>query len=217
MAKKKITAIDIISCYIEYVLENNKQPNSVYMFSKDYNFEEKEFYNFFGSFFALEKSIFKEFHNQTISLLEKSDDYNSIKSRDKLLTYYFSFFEILTVNRSYVIYSLESKKSKLKNLEVLKDFKKSFDEYISSLDIETIDLQKDSLNKIQEKIITESAWAQLMITLKFWLNDDSSNFEKTDILIEKSVKASFDLMDSTPTKSIIDLCKFLWKEKANMN
>ena len=38
--KKSITKKDIISFYMEYVLENNKKPQSVYNFSKAYNFDE---------------------------------------------------------------------------------------------------------------------------------------------------------------------------------
>jgi hypothetical protein len=45
------------------------------------------------------------------------------------------------------------------------------------------------------------------------MDDSSSSFEKTDIFIEKSLKTSFDLIDTTPLKSIIDFGKFLYKEK----
>jgi hypothetical protein len=31
------------------------------------------------------------------------------------------------------------------------------------------------------------SWIQLLLTLKFWLDDVSPKFEKTDIYIEKSV------------------------------
>ncbi len=51
------------------------------------------------------------------------------------------------------------------------------------------------------------------MVLKFWIHDESSNFEKTDVFIEKSIKASFDIRQITPVKSVIDLAKFLWKEK----
>jgi hypothetical protein len=73
------------------------------------------------------------------------------------------------------------------------------------------------LDKIQERTIEESAWAQLLITMNFWKNDPSPSFEKTDVFIEKSVNASFDLIDNTPLKSIVDLGKFLAKEKFNMS
>ncbi|MNE93588.1 hypothetical protein D3C87_1812930 [compost metagenome] len=51
------------------------------------------------------------------------------------------------------------------------------------------------------------------MTLKFWLEDASPAFEKTDIFIEKSVKATFELMNITPIDSLIDFGKFIFKEK----
>ena len=34
-------------------------------------------------------------------------------------------------------------------------------------------------------------------------------------MIEKSVKATFDLMDTTPLESLFDLGKFVWKDRFN--
>ncbi len=218
MAKKKnISAEDIISFYMDYVLENEKQPSSVYKFSKSNNFDEAIFYNFFNSFETLEKEVFNAFYNHTIRALKADKAYEDFNSRTKLLSFYYTFFEMLTANRSYVVYALSKHKNKLKNVSMLSTLKKSFATYITSLEIETIDLKQEKLEKIQQKTITESAWLQLLITLKFWLDDTSSSFEKTDIFIEKSVNTTFDLLDTKPLQSIIDLGKFIYKEKVNMN
>ena len=53
--------------------------------------------------------------------------------------------------------------------------------------------------------------------MKFWLEDSSASFEKTDIFIEKAVNASFDLIDVKPLKGILDFGKFLYKEKMQMS
>lgn len=217
MAKKKnINQNDILSMYMEYVLENNEQPKSVFAFAKQNNFEEAIFYRYFGSFQALEEGVFKAFFDNTHTILEKSEDYNSFDARNKLLTFYYTFFENLTANRSYVVYALEGNKNQLKNFKTLAALKKSFCDYIDNLGIETFDIENEKLEKIQKRSIKESAWFQLLVTMKFWLDDTSPSFEKTDIFIEKSIKASFDLIDTTPIKSIIDLGKFLFKEKMHM-
>ena len=95
--------------------------------------------------------------------------------------------------------------------------KKSFTDFIENLGIETLDLRNEQVEKIQNRGIKESAWLQLLITIKFWLDDSSTSFEKTDIFIEKSVNTSFDIIDTAPIKSIIDFGKFLFKEKIHMN
>lgn len=218
MAKKKnITKNDIITWYMEYVLEHAKQPNSVLSFAKTNNFEEALFYQHFGSFDAIESGIFKAFFDNTYNVLEKSEEYESFDSKNKLLTFYFTFFENLTANRSYVVYALDKKKNQLKSFKALYELKKAFTSYIEDLDIESIDFKEKNLDKLQSKGIQETAWVQLLVTLKFWLEDTSSSFEKTDIFIEKSIKASFDLIDTAPLKSLIDFGKFIFKERFHAN
>lgn len=202
---------------MDYVLMHDHKPKSVYAFAKDNNFEEAKFYEFFGTFEALEQSIFRVFFDNTHAALEKSEDYQSFEPKDKLLSFYYTFFENLTANRSYVVHALKGHKNDMKSLKVLSHLKKRFNNYIEHLGINLTDVQQDQLQKIQNRGLKESAWFQLLVTMKFWLEDTSPSFEKTDIFIEKSVKASFDFIDTTPLKSIIDFGKFLFKEKMHSN
>ena len=218
MVKKKLVSQhDIIELYMDYVLRHNQKPLTVYVFAKNNNFEEQKFYEFFSSFESLEQSIFKIFFDNTITLLEKSKDYHSFDARNKLLSFYYTFFEILSANRSYVIYILEGNKTHLKSIKTLKHLKSRFANYIEYIGIKTINLKQEQLTRLQNLGLKESAWLQLLVTMKFWLDDTSTSFEKTDLFIEKSVRASFDLIDTAPLKSIIDFGKFLYKERMQMN
>jgi len=218
MAKKKnITTNDIISCYMDYVLEHNHEPKTIYAFAKANNFEEQKFYEFFSSFESIEKQIFKAFFDNTHAILEQNDDYMSFDARNKLLSFYFTFFENLTANRSYVVYILDKHKNSLKGLNLLSDLKHAFTNYIEHLGIELIEVKQEQIDKIQRRGLKESAWLQLLLTMKFWIDDTSPSFEKTDIFIEKSINTSFDILDVAPIKSIIDFGKFIFKEKIHMN
>lgn len=218
MAKKNtVTDQSIITMYMEYVLEHDHNPKSVFAFSKLNNFEEKEFYSHFASFEAIEKGVFEAFFTNSMDALNKSEDFKIFDARNKLLSFYFTFFEILTVNRSYVKHILFKYKNDLKGLKVLSGLKQHYTDFINSLGIQLLDLKQDKLEKIQENALRESAWLQLLLTIKFWLEDSSPSFEKTDIFIEKSVNTTFDVLNITPLKSVLDLGKFLFKEKFQMN
>ena len=146
MAKKKsISANFIVSNYMDYVLRHNSKPQSVYRFATDTNFDESLFYNHFASFEALENSIFGQFFTNTIQVLEKSEDYKSYDSRNKLLSFYFTFFEILKANRSYVVFALPQNTDMMKGLKSLSLLRESFKNYIEELDIDTIDLKQEFL------------------------------------------------------------------------
>ncbi|MFA9187723.1 TetR family transcriptional regulator C-terminal domain-containing protein [Flavobacterium sp. FBOR7N2.3] len=219
MAIKKtpITKEAIVSMYMNYTLEHNEKPKSVYLFSKSNGFEETEFYNFFGNLESIEKEIYTIFLEKTIELLNKDVNYESYDMQSKLLSFYFTFFELLAANRSYVSLSLKEDKNHLKNLMQLSSLRQHFKKFIGEITTDEFRIQQEKVQDFQNKAIEESAWVQFLFTLKFWLEDGSPNFEKTDIFIEKSVKLSFELMNVAPINSLIDFGKFIFKEKMQKN
>ena len=152
-----------------------------------------------------------------MTLLEKDKDYEYYDMKSKMLSFYFTFFELLTANRSYVVLSLKENKNPLQGLMQLSGLRNGFKDFVSGIISDEYRLKQEKFQQIQEKALQESAWFQLLMTLKFWLDDSSASFEKTDLFIEKSVKASFELMNTTPLESLIDFGKFLFKEKLQHN
>ena len=211
MTKRNKTKI--VKKFIEHVLKHGSYPTSVYAFAEELEMKEAEFYKYFGAFEAIEMYIFTSFFENAIVLLEKDDNYHSFQAKDKLLSFYYTFFEVLAANRSYVQAALGSKKDMLKKLKVLSDLRHQFQQYINSLEIPSLDLKQVALKKMQERGMFEMAWSQLLVTMKFWLDDTSARFEKTDIFIEKSINTSFELMNIEPLESLMDFGKFLVKEK----
>ena len=215
MATKKstISKDKIVSLYMNYVLEHNEKPKTVFHFSKQNNISETEFYNFFGTLESVEKEIFKMFYENTIQLIEKDKEYDSYDMRSKLLSFNFTFFELLTANRSYVLFALKEEKNQLKSLMQLSSLRSHYKEFVSGIISEDLLIKQEQIQNIQEKAMQESFWVQLLLTMKFWLDDTSPALEKTDIYIEKSINTVFELMNVAPIDSLIDFGKFLFKEK----
>lgn len=215
MATKKsaITKDKIVSLYMNYRLENNDKPKSVYQFAKTNSFDETEFYSFFGTLESVEKEIFKMFLEKAIALIQKDPSYETYDMKNKMLSFYFTFFEMLSANRSYVVMSLKEHQNQLKNVMQLSSLRIGFKNYITEIMTDEVRTQYEKFQNFQEKAIQETAWIQFLLTMKFWLDDESPAFEKTDIYIEKSVKATFELMNIAPLESLIDFGKFIFKEK----
>jgi hypothetical protein len=215
MATKKtaITKDKIVSLYMDYVLEHSEKPKSVYTFSKSNDFTETDFYAYFGTIESIEKEIFKMFIEKTVELLHKNKEYEMYDMKSKMLSFYFTFFEILTANRSYVILVLKEHNDQLKKVMQLSGLRNSFKNFLTEIIADDFRTQQERLQNFQEKAFQETSWIQLLLTLKFWLDDASPAFEKTDIYIEKSVKVTFELMNIAPIDSLIDFGKFIFKEK----
>lgn len=218
MKKKKNTSkLDILTLYMDLVSKNQYKPKNVEEFCENVNLDEDNFYEYFKSLKKVEKTIFNELFKNSLEVLNESEEFLSFDGKNKLLSLYFTFFENLTLNRAYVQVVLKGCKKQLKSYKTLSTLQKSFIAFVDSLALSESILPIDGLEKFQTNLISYSAWAQLLITIKFWLEDTSESFEKTDIFIEKSINTSFELIENKFLKNIFDLGKFVYKEKFQKN
>jgi hypothetical protein len=100
----------------------------------------------------------------------------------------------------------------MKNMSQLKELRGHIKKHAASLIEEQNDTQQLKILKHPAKIFSEGAWIQTMFILKYWMEDSSPSFEKTDLVIEKSVRVIFDVFETAPLASVVDFGKFLWKE-----
>ncbi|MEW7291190.1 TetR family transcriptional regulator C-terminal domain-containing protein [Aquimarina sp. 2304DJ70-9] len=207
----------IISKYMNYVLEHDGYPKSVYKFCKDIALKEEDFYKYFGSLESLERSIWSAFFTTTVDAMNKNKEYIDFSSRDKMLTLYYTLFEMLTLNRSYVLFALKRYDMPFKNLNQLRDMRRHIKGFAQELIESDNDEKMLKITKNPVIVFSEGAWLQFLFLLNFWIGDESRSFEKTDVAIEKSVNTIFDLFDNTPLNNMMDFGKFLWKEKVMWN
>ena len=133
--QSKELKIKFIDAYMQHILEENRPPDSVYSFTKKLSLKEADFYVHFASFKSIESNIFSEFFHQAVQLLEKNKEYTGFDAQNKLLSLYFTLFEIFKANRSYILLVLNQIPSSLESKNELKSFKKLFKNYVESLNI----------------------------------------------------------------------------------
>lgn len=218
MKTTEVSQEKILDIYSKYVLRNNKKPINVYVFCEDNGINESDFYFYYADFEQLEADYLKFFMQQSLDLIMQEENYLEDTAKHKVLSFYYTFFEQLNLNRSLIIYLIGSEKNNLSSLKKLWSLKKEFQLFIKSLNIAepVFDSQNERMQKLENaksKGVEELFWGQFLTTIKFWIEDKSSNFEKTDIFIEKFVDTSFELLDTKPLKKLLDLGKFLFNEK----
>lgn len=217
---KKNTAIDqnrIFELYGDYLLEHGERPKNVYSFAKQNGFEEGKFYEFFSGFEQLESQILEKLFARSSELAKDIENYAQMPVKEKLLNVYFIFFENLTLNRSLVLMLLKAERPY--NLKALQTLKKTHKQFVHTLGIsnwEMIDKASENIKNFTNKSQEELLWAHLMSCIEFWKKDTSPSFEKTDLYLEKTIDTGFEFIDNGPLKKVLDLGKFLWKEKFNI-
>ena len=201
--------------YRAYLLTEGKQPASVFKFCKDNGITESEFYEHFASFSAIEKSIWQSYIINTKQRLEADAAFAQFTSHEKILTFYFSLAELLKTDRSFVLHQLKSIKAPVATPSFLKSFKSSFEEWINGVLNEGKGTGEIAKRPFLDERYATLFWMHLLFILKFWSNDESPNFEKTDAAIEKSVTLAFDLIGKGILDNALDFGKFLYQNSKN--
>lgn len=208
--KEKIRA-----AYIDYVLTHGERPSTVYVFMKSLDLPEEEFYKHFSTFDAVEASAWRAFFNHTLDTIKTQDVYAGYSSREKILAFYFGIVEHLKAHRSYVTWSFKNtSKLQFSNPAYLSDFKKMFEEFAGEVIQEGISAGEIIDRKFISDKYKDALWVQLIFIIHFWIDDNSTEFEKTDEAIEKGVNITFDLMAQSPLDSMVEYGKFLWRNVA---
>lgn len=201
--------------YIKHRLEHGKTPVSIYKFATELGFAEEEFYKHYNSFSGIEKDIWHQYFLSVKSTLDAEEMYAEYSVREKLLAFYFTLFELLQKNRSFVMveFSHLSKSEKL-NPAFLKVFRLDFQHFIKELVQEGVETGEVVNRPFVTDNYDKAFWTQIMFLFRFWMHDESTGFEKTDAAIEKSVNLALDLVAKGPVDSMLDFAKFLLQNRS---
>ncbi len=204
----------IIAGYIEYVLENGHSPASVFKFAKEQQMKEEEFYNYFTSFDAVKSAVWTQLFDKTLENLESQAVFKEYTGREKLLGFLFTWIEELKKNRSYLL-SIYGHPKMPKNIlpNEVKEFKSKFKDFANEIILEGKETEEIVNRPLISDRYDEALWLQVWFVFRFWINDTSQAFEKTDAAIEKSVNLAFDLMGKSAVDTFLDFAKFLYQNK----
>lgn len=211
----------IRKAYTEYVLENGKQPTSVFQFAKKLKLAEADFYKDYASFDAIEADVWLTFFNEAKATVEADETYQGYSVREKVLAFYYTWIELLKTQRSFVVYSVGRLREESKNQrglgasksQVLQPFKEAFFDYARDLLAEGRESKEVEPRPFITDRYPNALWAQTLYLLDFWVRDVSKNFEKTDTAIEKAVNTAFDLIGRSPLDTLVDFAKFMYQNK----
>jgi Tetracyclin repressor-like, C-terminal domain len=212
-----MTQEKIRQAYTEYVLDNGKDPESVYAFCKKLKIKEEAFYDEYSSFPQIESEIWKALFIEARAAAEREEVYQNYSVREKLLAFLYTWIETLKKNRSYILKSYEGFEKPIytkRNVQLV-DFKASFYDYMNELLMEareTREVEQRPIPQLMQRY-PDLFWAKTLFILDFWVKDTSKSFEKTDTMIEKTVNTAFDLLGRSPLDSLFDLGKFIFQNR----
>lgn len=203
------TAVQLQDAYIDYVLTHNEQPKSVYAFAKNIGVTEQEFYDFYSSFTAIEKDVWYMLTVKAIEQVQQQEIWATYTSREKILSFFYAYIELLKIQRSFIVYSLRRSRTHLSTPEVLDNVKNVFQTFAENVIQTGLESGELADRRYLSKRYKNALWIQFGIIINFWISDSSKNFEKTDEAIERGVNVTFDLFQRSPLDDIFEYGKFV--------
>jgi AcrR family transcriptional regulator len=204
----------ILDGFKNHVLEYGSEPPSVFKFAKMLKMKEEEFYTYFTSFESIKSAIWVSIFESTLEQIVAQEVFPEYSVREKFLSFLFTWIEELKKSRSYLLSLYKDKATAFRTLPSdTKEFKEKFKEFAGELISEGKETQEIASRPVIADRYDEALWLQVAFVFRYWLDDSSPRFEKTDAAIEKSVNLAFDLMGKSALDSFLDFAKFLYQTK----
>ncbi|MEM9280939.1 MAG: hypothetical protein AAGA96_03870 [Verrucomicrobiota bacterium] len=201
---------EILNRYQHHVLEHGGPPASVYSFAKHLEIGEREFFEEFGSFEAVESAIWEGTVRETIEAVRSGGDWDGFNAKQKLLSFLYAYCDRVLDQRSFFLARFPRLKPSSGNPpEGLCGMRVAFTEFADQV----LDSGKENGEVACRGALTQTyplgLFGHFLSVIEFNLSDTSTRFERTDAYIEKSVRLAFDVIGTQAVDSAFDLFRFL--------
>jgi AcrR family transcriptional regulator len=205
----------IQKAFRQSMLRDGKCPVSVYTFCESLGIAEDEFYQYYGSFDAVEREIWRNYVQVVAKSLQSDKGFSSFSTREKILAFYYTLLDVLRADRSFVLIGLKDFKNPAIIPPFIKSFRQEFGAWLAPVLLEGKQNGEIAKRPYLDERYDSLFWFHLMFILQFWSRDDSAGFEQTDAAIEKSVNLAFDLVGKGILDNALDFGKFLYQHAKN--
>ena len=211
------TEEEIMTAYMEYYVATPSESITDEDFISNKHIDSKAFITLFTDTNTVEERIWSYMMQSSITTVENDLNPEMQGIDNKLLSLFFTFFQNLAFNDTYFKKQLKERKNLLQKNRLYSGMKTFFQSYLKnlhqSISCNTTKMGGETVESILTFGFVNSYWTELILLIEFWNTDDSDGYEKTDIAIEKTLKATQEIRSIEPLKSVIDLGKFIWKER----
>lgn len=204
--------VDYLAQFKLYVKKYGKTPATVHYFCMEMELDTDEFYQHFSSLKTLENEIWEDYFAQTYEMMTAQEVYEEYSARERLLSFYYTLFEVLRKERSYTGWKLEQMSAWNGCMAELAAFEKHFLNFVEGILAEGMET-----GEVESRMFLSDRYAkmhkhQLRYLLRFWANDTSAEYQSSDEAVEKSVNLGFDLMGKNVFDSAFDFVKFSFQK-----
>lgn len=199
----------IVSEYVKYCLKKGHAPVNVFQLCEELSVTETEFYSHFGSLEKVEEAVLVTRWQSVADKFADDEQFTGFGLTEKMLTLHFAFIESLREIRSYLLWKYQDWKNPMDQVKGLMALRHAFQETVTPMLDMASNQGEIPDRKVVSKLNVEALGMNLAFVMHFWLKDDSTDFERTDACIEKSLQLTMDFVGRNAVDKLFDLGKFL--------
>lgn len=147
----------------------------------------------------------------TIDTLEQDVNYLQYSAREKMLAFAFTMLQNMNEDCIYFTAQIQQQRFPFLPNQQLKELKTLFLDYSDALIFEGTNSGEIQARPLIANYYQQLLWNAIVSILYFWSNDTSEQKENTDVMVEKTIHFTFDLLAPNPVDSGIDLVQHFFK------
>lgn len=191
----------IIEAYKAMLIAGEKPLNS-YTLCQKVGMKEKEFFELYSSADDVGRKVFGLLAEEAIEALNASKEAQQYSSQDKIMAYYYTFFQIAVSHRSFIDAAFHKDKG------LLRDYRVKYKEYIGDVIQEGIAMEEIVERLSLSSYYPDMLWQLHLRLINFWLADTSEHFVETEKAIAIYSQLPLELMGHNLLDSFLETAKF---------
>ncbi len=199
----------IVQAYKELLLGTDTEP-TVHSICQKAEVTEADFHKHFATAADVGKKIWRKLAEAVTATLASSQTYAQYGAREKLLAYFYTFYEQAVAERSFI-----AKTWPESGIAGLLSHESLFESYRDAFKMYAAEVVADGVasDEVKERLSLSSRYPDLLWVLHqrlmhFWLADTSEQFTATERAIEVYSKVPLELMGHNILDSMLDALKF---------
>jgi hypothetical protein len=193
-----------IEAYKEAIISSEETVNA-FTLAKKIDATEQDFYQLFNSPDDLGRKIWAGIGEEVTSRLNESDSFANYSSREKLLTYFFTFFEVAVTSRLFIEVTIN-------RARLQRTYKDQFKTFVGDIVQEGIVADEIKERLTLSNYYPDMLWELHLRLVRFWLTDTSEHFVETDKAIEIYSKVPLEFMGHNLLDSVFETAKFQFEQ-----
>ena len=141
--------------------------------------------------------------NKTVAICHTDENYVQYSVREKMLAFVFTFLQNIAAQEADFTASIQKNKYPWQQ-QGLKDLKANFKKFTDDLIFEGTNSGEIQARPLIANYYQTNLWNAFWTILFFWANDKSNYKENSDVMVEKTIHFSFDLLAPNAIDSGVD-------------